>query len=92
MTAAVSSVARGARSRVRRLPCLSSTAAQTMAPHGPALLLIERLQPESETVQGDRVGVYAGSIARRHSRLLFLQSYARQCHWVGRVKVTAEAL
>lgn len=77
---------------MRRLPCLSSAAAQTMAPHGPALRLIERLQPESEAVQSDRVAFHVGSIAHRHSHVPFLPSYGRRCHWASRVKVMVEGL
>lgn len=64
--------------RVRRPPCLSSTAAQTMAPHGPALRLIERLQPESEMVQSDRVAFYAGSIARASTLTSTISSIIHQ--------------
>lgn len=64
--------------RVRRPPCLSSTAAQTMAPHGPAPRLIERLQPESEMVQSDRVAFYAGSIARASTLTSTISSIIHQ--------------
>lgn len=77
VTATVSSVARGA-CACGWPPCLSSTAAQTMAPHGPALRLIERLQPESEMVQSDRVAFYAGSIARASTLTSTISSIIHQ--------------
>lgn len=61
--------------RVRRRPCLSSTAAQTMAPRGPTLHLIERLQKEREREEMGQhlhqlncthTNVYVGTLANWH--------------------------
>lgn len=59
MTAAVSSVAQGAPVCCGGLVCLP--AAQTMAPHGPARCLIERLQREERS---DRAAL---TLARLHT-------------------------
>lgn len=61
MTAAVSSVAQGAPVCCGGLVCLP--AAQTMAPHGPARCLIERLQREERS---DRATL---TLARLHTHI-----------------------